>query len=203
MKEFHDWFPIFTKIFTMDGVKLYMLQLGCKPEGRHTEQHDIFFGIGTSLTDLVPAIIEFWPEANGKIHIDAWREVNVVDGYSIAVRMRAGLSNSEEQQKLFFLNLGGYKEGDFEEYHYKCLSVAASAPEAISQAKAQAFWKHSVSSHIDDKYGIDVDDIYEIEEVLAPRLKEKYEITVEQSGADSLADVLHPGYLKLSKLIDR
>lgn len=187
----------------MDGIKLYMLLLGCKPEGRHTEQHDIFFGIGTSLTDFVPAIIEFWPEANGKIHIDAWREVNVVDGYSITVRMRADLSSNEQRHKLFFLNLGGYKEGDFEEYHYKCLSVAANAAEAISQAKAQTFWKHSVSSHIDDKYGIDVDDIYEIEEVLAPCLKEKYEIRVEKSADTSLADELHPGYLKLSKLIDR
>lgn len=113
------------------------------------------------------------------------------------------MSNDAEQQKLFFLNLGGYKEGDFEEYHYKCLSVAASAAEAISQAKAQTFWKHSVSAHIDDKYGIDVDDIYEIEEVLAPRVKEKYEIKIEESAAASLADELHPGYLKLSKLIDR
>jgi hypothetical protein len=29
-------------------LKLYMVMLGCTPEGRLTEQHDIFFGIGTS-----------------------------------------------------------------------------------------------------------------------------------------------------------
>jgi len=186
----------------MDGIKLYMLLLGCKPEGRHTEQHDVFFGIGTSLTDLVPAIIDFWPEANGKIHIDAWREVNMVDRYSVRVTMRGDVSKNEEQHKLFFINLGGYKENDFEEYHYKCLSVAANAAEAIRQAKAQTFWKHQVSSHIDDKYGIDVDDIYEIEEVLPPHLKEKYAVLVEKSTPISSEDELHPGYLKLSKLVD-
>lgn len=26
-----------------DKLKLYMIMLGCKPEGRYTEQHDIFF----------------------------------------------------------------------------------------------------------------------------------------------------------------
>ena len=179
-----------------------MLLLGCKPDGRHTEQHDVFFGIGSSLTDLVPDILDFWPEANGKIHIDAWREVTMVDGYAVKVGMRSDVAEPEQPHKLFFVNLGGYKENDFEEYHYKCISVADSAAEAIRQAKAQTFWKHNVSSHIDDKYGIDVDDIYQIEEVLASHLKEKYVVSVEAHAAASSADELHPGYLKLSKLID-
>lgn len=54
-----------------DKVKLYMLMLGCKPKGRFTEQHDIFFGIGNSLKDLIPQMKIFWPEAKGQIHIDA------------------------------------------------------------------------------------------------------------------------------------
>ncbi len=177
-----------------------MLLLGCKPDGRHTEQHDVFFGIGGSLKDLVPDILAFWPEANGKIHIDAWREVNAVDGYAIRVVSKDGIAEPVGMQKLFFVNLGGYKENDFEEYHYKCLSVAANAAGAIKQAKAQTFWKHSVSAHIDDKYGIDVDDIYEIEDVLAPRLKERYMILMDADNAVEI-DELHPGYLKLSKLI--
>lgn len=179
-----------------------MLLLGCKPLGRHTEQHDIFFGIGSSLKDLVPDIVDFWLEADGKIHIDAWREVMVVDGYPIKVGIRNNdLMEHEKQPKLFFINLGGYKENDFEEYHYKCLSVGATAAEAIRQAKEQTFWKHNVSSHIDDKYGIDVDDVYEIEEVLAPRLKEKYTIIIGERGTAQPDDELHPGYLKLSKLM--
>ena len=37
--------------------KLYMIMLGCRPEGRYTEQHDIFFGIGTSLKELIPNML--------------------------------------------------------------------------------------------------------------------------------------------------
>jgi len=178
--------------------KLYMLLLGCKPQGRHTEQHDIFFGIGTSLKDLVPGILEFWPGA-GKIHIDAWREVTAVEGYTIKVKPRGSRHTDANGLRLFFVNLGGYKENDFEEYHYKCLSVAPDTAKAIQQAKAQVFWKHSISPHIDDKYGIDVDDIFEIEEVLAPQAKEQYTLIIEKTEI-STPDELHPGYLKLSKL---
>ncbi len=185
----------------MADLNLYMLLLGCKPDGRHTEQHDIFFGIGTSLSDLVPDIIDFWPEAAGRIHIDAWREVTVVDGHAIKVGLRNDSVVYREQPKLFFINLGGYKENDFEEYHYKCLAVGATAAEAIRLAKEQTFWKHSISSHIDDKYGIDVDDIYEIGDVLAPRLKEEFTIIIGERDATQADDDLHPGYLKLSKLM--
>lgn len=187
----------------MADLKLYMLLLGCKPDGRHTEQHDVFFGIGMALKDLVPDIIDFWPEANGKIHIDAWREVTAVGGHPIYVRRRGELPEGSDHRKLFFVNLGGYKENDFEEYHYKCLSVGATAAEAIRHAKEQTFWKHSISSHIDDKYGIDVDDVYEIEDVLAPGLKGKYAVIIEDRDTAQPDDELHPGYLKLTKLVDR
>ncbi|MGV3762416.1 DUF1543 domain-containing protein [Parapedobacter sp.] len=185
----------------MADLKLYMLLLGCKPRGRHTEQHDVFFGIGNSLNDLVPDMIDFWPEAAGEIHIDAWREVSAVDDYSVSIGLRSSVLEAEDQRKLFFINLGGYKENDFEEYHYKCLSVGLTAAVAIRQAKEQTFWKHRISSHIDDKYGIDVDDVYEIEEVLASHLKEKYVVIIEPSSSTQVADELHPGYLKLSKLV--
>ncbi|WP_413667370.1 DUF1543 domain-containing protein [Mucilaginibacter sp. Mucisp86] len=68
----------------MENLKLFMLMLGCKPPGRHVEQHDVFFGIAPSLGDLVPEIQAFWPEPE-KIHIDAWREVNAVDGYAVKI----------------------------------------------------------------------------------------------------------------------
>ena len=69
----------------MKSANLYMIMLGCTPKGRFTEQHDIFFGIGNSILELIPQMKAFWPEAKGKIHIDAWREVTVVDNHSIAI----------------------------------------------------------------------------------------------------------------------
>jgi len=181
---------------------LYMILLGCKPPQRFTEQHDIFFGIGESLNALVPAIIDCWPEAEGKIHLDAWRKVSVVDGYDIRVIPKnQPLLSPPQENRLFFLNLGGYKENDFEEYHYKLLVVAPNKATAIHQAKETAFFKHNTSSHIDDKYGVDVDDIYEIEEILSPPFKESYKIVINRSSSSKMDDEIHPEYIKLSKLI--
>jgi len=75
--------------------------LGCKPPGRHIEQHDIFFGIAENLRDLVPEIQSYWPEPD-KIHIDAWREVNNVEGYRIGVVPNDGSSVVSQSKRLFF-----------------------------------------------------------------------------------------------------
>ena len=181
-------------------LKLFMVMLGCKPEGRFTEQHDIFFGIGSSLKDLLPQMIEFWPEAKGKIHIDAYREVNHVDRYNVMVKER---EKDSSPLRLFFLNLGGYKENEFEEYHYKILTITQSKAEAVKNAKESAFYKHcgfeGAPSHIDDKYGVDVDDIYTIEEILSDSIKQKYQLYYTKSS-EQLEDELHIGYLKIDKL---
>lgn len=185
----------------MSDFKLYMILLGCKPQGRNTEQHDLFFAIERSLTDLKQDIIDFWKEANGRIHIDGWREVTSVDGYKIAVVKKEEARPHSE--KLFFINLGGYKQNEFEEFHYKMLAVASDKGEAIKRAKQTAFYKHTgfegASSHIDDKYGIDVDDIYEIEDILPSHLKENFSIQLTENNSLQ-EDELHLGYLKIDKL---
>jgi len=181
--------------------KLFYLILGCTPEGRNTEQHDAFFGIGGSLKDLVPQIESFWPGA-GKIHIDSWREVTAVNGYTIKIIAKEN-SLPINEEKLFFLNLGGYKPGDMEEYHYKLLTVSKDKAEAIKNAKQTAFYLHKgfkgAESHIDDKYGIDVDDVYEIADILPHLTKEQFAIVIEKASLLK-EDELHIGYVKLSNL---
>ena len=185
----------------MKTVNLHMIMLGCTPKGRFTEQHDIFFGIGNSLKELVPDMNAFWPEAKGRIHIDAWQKVTFVDGFTIEA-----VSNNEslnQKEQLFFLNLGGYKEGEFEEYHYKVLVVAKTKAEAIKKAKQTTFYKHcgfkGAESHIDDKYGVDVDDIHNIEDILSDKFKSQYRLKITKTNVIS-EDEKHIGYLKLDKI---
>lgn len=188
----------------MSELKLYMLLLGCVPPGRHIEQHDIFFGIATSLNELVPEIKAFWPEPE-RIHIDAWREVNAVEGYQVNITPRtANTTSGQQTNKLFFINLGGYQENKFEEQHYVLLTVKESRASALKEAKETFFFQHNyfdaAVSHIDDKYGIDVDDLYQIEDILSPLQKQKYQIELIRS--DNLnEDQLHLGYLKLSSMV--
>ena len=58
----------------------------------------------------MPKIKEFWPDANKDIHIDVWREVTVVDNFSIAVVPKDKVLEDLNSPKLFFLNLGYEKE---------------------------------------------------------------------------------------------
>jgi Domain of Unknown Function (DUF1543) len=186
----------------METVKLFKVLIGCTPKGRHTEQHDVFFGIATSLKELIPQLKAFWPEAADNMHLDAFREVTVVDNYKVSIAPRTDTTASEAQ--LFFINLGGYRPNEFDEFHYKMLVATTDKGTAIQQAKETTFYKHTgykgASSHIDDKYGIDVDDIYAIEDILAPTLKEQYKIILQKTEDALTADTYKLGYFKLSKI---
>ncbi len=187
--------------------KLFMLILGCTPAGRHTEQHDVYFEVGNNIADLIAGIKNFWPEAKGDIHLDAWREVTNVNGYTIEIKSKDDKGIPPETgrvSRLFFLNLGGYKPKEFEEFHYKMLAVAPEKGEAVQQAKQTAFYKHTgfkgATSHIDDKYGIDVDDVHAIEDILPADNKSKYNIHISEAITDH-EDEMHLGYFTFQKLL--
>ena len=188
----------------MSDLKLYMVIIGCKPPGRFTEQHDVFFGIGNSLRALAPQMIASWKEAEESIHIDAWREISTVDEHAVHITEKQDTDDAAEKTKLFFINLGGYKENEFEEYHYKIVTAAKDKGEAIRKSKQTAFYKHcgfkGAESHIDDKYGIDVDDLYQIEDVLPAAVKDKYTISLAVVD-NATPDELHIGYLTIDKLL--
>ncbi|CAM3628095.1 DUF1543 domain-containing protein [Pontibacter korlensis] len=177
--------------------------LGCRPAGRNTEQHDMFFSIADSVKDLVPEIKAFWPEAKGNIHVDAWREVTQVNGHSISVVPKETGEPAADAEKLFFLNLGGYKPNEFDEFHYKMLAVAQDSAGAVKQAKSTAFYKHTgfkgATSHIDDKFGVDVDELYPVQDILPEEVKQKYSLKITL-GAGGAEDEMHLGYFQLHKL---
>jgi Domain of Unknown Function (DUF1543) len=179
-----------------------MVLLGGKPKGRHTEQHDVFFGIANSLNELIPDFNYFWPEAKGKMHVDGWREIKNVNGYEVSVIPKSE-ENEPSAAQLFFINLGGYKKDEFEEFHYKLAIAALDISKAIKIAKETAFYKHTHmegdTSHVDDKYGIDVDDTYKIADVLPENMKKKYEIHLKLSNT-STVDPMHLGYFKFENL---
>ena len=180
-----------------------MVILGCRPSNRLTEQHDIFFTIARSLKEAVPEMLAFWPEAKGKIHIDAWREVHCVDGYEVQIHRRSNES-SEQSQRLFFINLGGYLPGVFDELHHKILVSSSSAAAATKKAKETEFYKlhdfPGAVSHVDDKFGVDVDEIYAIADILSDKITSQYQIElIPKTGLKE--DDLHIGYLPINKIV--
>lgn len=179
---------------------LFMALLGATPPGRSTEQHDIFFGIGNTVKSLKNDMYAFWPNA-GQLHIDSWRTVTRVSNYTIKIVPKSEAVSQKE--KLFFLNLGGYLPGELEEYHYKVLVVAKTMGMAIKAAKQTVFYKtygfKGGESHIDEKYGLDVDDMHKVEDLLSAELREHYHIFITPAE-DGIEDELNIGYVKLGPL---
>ncbi|MBD8080995.1 DUF1543 domain-containing protein [Chryseobacterium caseinilyticum] len=182
-------------------MKLFYIILGATPKGRNIEQHDVFFGIAETLKDLVPAMKDFWPEAKGKIHIDAYQEVKFADGFEVKI-VEKGSEISENQ--LYFINLGGYKKGYFEEFHEQHLMVGISMAEIVKKARQTKFYKtmgfEGAVSHIDDKHGVDIDDIFNVNDILPDKMKEKYSIVLVKSEEENQENVMGLGYFKIDKL---
>lgn len=179
-------------------MNLYMVILGCNLPNRHIEQHDVFFNVGTDLLSLKQSMYDFWPEAGEKLHIDSYRAVSRVGNYEIKIVDR-GNWDTQNELNLYFLNLGGYKPNDMEEYHYKQLVVAKSIEEAIATATENTFYKHHSEPHVDNKYGMDVDDIYLVSDILPIHIKDKYSLHIVESHAPNKEDDLVIGYIKLSE----
>ena len=97
------------------------------------------------------------------------------------------------------------KKDEFDEFHYKLIVVASDKGEAVAIAKETAFYKHigfeKAPSHIDDKYGVEVDDSYDIEDILPDHLKREYMISItELSSNDRVEDEIHLGYQRYEKM---
>lgn len=195
---------------------LFMVQLGGRPKGRLIEQHDIFFGVANQVRELVDDINHHWPEVNNKWHIDSYRAITKVDNYSVKliesleVELAEKIDN-EHALKLFFINLGGYQRGSFEEFHHKLLIVAATQAEAIKQAKQSTFYKEftfkdkdtpfNAASHIDDKFEVDIDDIYDVNDLVS-NIQILIEPMIHNSNelANADEDKEYVGYLSIKNL---
>ena len=109
--------------------------------------------------------------------MDAFQEVKFADGFEVKI-----VEKGEEvsQNQLYFVNLGGYKKGFFEEFHQQHLMVGTSMAEIVKKAKQTNFYKtmgfEGAVSHIDDKHGVDIDDIFNVNDILSLKMKEKYSI---------------------------
>lgn len=190
---------------------LFMVQLGGRPKGRLIEQHDVFFGVANQMSELIDDINNHWPEVNNKWHVDSYRAITKVGNHTVKLIESDNQAAPDNGLKLFFINLGGYQQGSFEEFHYKLLVVATSQADAIKQAKQSDFYKQftfkdktspfNAASHIDDKFEVDIDNIYNVNDLVSniqiliePMINNSHELT----NADE--DKEYVGYLSIKNL---
>lgn len=181
-------------------MKLYYLVLGATVPGKFTEQHDVIFAAAERLIDLIPRISSHWNAT--EVHLDAWREVTSVDGYEILLTDKG--KSVKNGQNLYFINLGGYKQGTFSEHHMQQLIVAPDISDASLKAKTHAFCpEHTIATksrcHVDNKFGIDLAGEVDLGEMLSDSDLERFSVSIIPNP-DKSEDVLHVGYFPVEEL---
>ena len=136
--------------------KLFAVCLGGRAPKCNTELHDVVFVAGETVEETYGQLMEKWFGTPVGLHLDSWVELDLVDGYRIALGSEAGAG----AEKLFFVNLGAYRQGLFMELHAILFLVAISALEAKARAKALLRPQLHGPMHTDDLH--DVDDCLEI-----------------------------------------
>ena len=186
----------------MNTAKLYCITMGATVPGRLIEQHDVMFAAAADISDLLPNLQAAWPEG-ASVHVDAYREVTVVGSHHISLTQDPASADASGL-KLVFFNLGGYVEGDMEEYHHKALVVAASQKEAIANIKQCEFYQNrgyaGAESHIDDKMNVDIDDVHIVDDLIS---HVGWHLHISHDAQTATEDVWQVGYLSLSKLAKR
>ena len=216
------------------NMKLFMLKIGARPQGRLIEQHDVMFVIANSLSETIESVNQHWPAVKNNWHLDAWREVKRVgdcqillsknslskDGWSkdnaladnILADDRVDNKLDSQGKQLYFVNLGGYLPGQFEEFHYKTLVVAETLGKATAQVKKTAFYQDytfdnvdiaksgMATSHVDDKHQLDLDDIHCVADLLPKDVALTIQPLTEPEKNQLPDDALHIGYLSLKQI---
>ena len=216
------------------NMKLFMLKIGARPQGRLIEQHDVMFVIANSLSETIESVNQHWPAVKNNWHLDAWREVKRVgdcqillsknsfseDGWSkdnavadnIFADDRVDNKLDSQDKQLYFVNLGGYLPGQFEEFHYKTLVVAETLGKATAQVKKTAFYQDYTfdnvdtaksgvaTSHVDDKHQLDLDDIHCVADLLPNDVALTIQPLTEPEKNQLPYDALHIGYLSLKQI---
>jgi hypothetical protein len=120
-------------------MNLFAFYLGGSAKNARLEQHHVVFAVGKTVEDCYPQIKRNWFGITKGLHIDAYICLDAIDGFRVEIITDKPLNQETELEnpakKLYFVNLGGTKPGDFFEYHKSSFVLAISQIGAISRAK--------------------------------------------------------------------
>jgi len=141
--------------------QLFLVVLGGRAEGAHIELHDVRFVAGETLEATLPALRRQWFGRRRGLHIDSYMVVRQVGSFKVELRREA----FSGEERLWFVNVGGYQPHSFAEDHAFGLVVATTAAGAKRLALAQ-WLLDAVSRHKDDLHALEaVDDCLPLEVV--------------------------------------
>ena len=148
-------------------MKLFLVVLGGRSRGCHTEQHDVRWVVGDTIEDTYPQLIKQWIGLRRGLHLDSYRAVERVDNHRVEVVPGAAASKQTTPDlQLWFVNLGAYDPTSMAERHHFGLVVARST--AAAKASAKRRWLKGLDQiHKDDLHGVmqepELDDLLPID----------------------------------------
>lgn len=133
-------------------MQLFIIYVGGRHERSFIELHDINFVIADTLEGAFAVLQKNWWGVPESLHIDCWGILKSADGHHIHLKSEpATLEN-----RLYFINLGGYEGMHFTELHKNIFLVARNEDEA----------KEKALSHILDWQSPHIDYFYDVEAVV-------------------------------------
>lgn len=119
-------------------MKLFVFYIGGSAPNSLIELHDVRFAMGAALEDCFPSLRASWWGKPNSLHLDCWGELLSADGHDVFLREVP----QDGEDRLWFVNLGGYDPADFTELHQNVFVVAPTASKAQVRALKQApQWK--------------------------------------------------------------
>ncbi|TCD57173.1 DUF1543 domain-containing protein [Synechococcus sp. BS55D] len=157
------------------AVSLFLVVLGGRTPDCHVELHDVRWVVGPNIETTIPELRRQWWGSLKGLHIDSYTSIDSVDGYAVSLESNAApaLEGNTTNQRLWFINLGGYQRHSLQEWHHFGLVVATTAQAA--KARARTLWlQDHVQVHKDDLHSLDtvggIDDCLPIETISGWRI---------------------------------
>lgn len=142
-------------------MKLFVFYIGGDAPGSMIELHDMRIIAARTMMDCIPEIKKTWWGIPERLHLDGWGELTHAHGYDIVLKPEPFTG----PEKLWFLNLGGYVKGEFEELHKNIFIVAEREVQARAKALKQTL--HWDSHHKDTQF--EVEKILNLETITGPQ----------------------------------
>lgn len=143
-------------------MNLYAIYIGGSTKTSLIELHDIRFVIADTIEDTYDELRRDWWGTPESLHIDCWGVLTSADGHNIILKDHPQESCDE---KLYFVNLGGYDPQEFAELHKNVFVVAPTESKAkVKALKTILDWQ----SHHED-YTYDVEQTVNISALAAEK----------------------------------
>lgn len=95
---------------------LLMFYVGGTAPGANIELHDVQFAAVDRPEEAYPLLREKWFGDKRKVHVDGYARIDWADGYDVSLESAPFAG----EEKLFFVNVGGYRSDELAELHQFC-----------------------------------------------------------------------------------